>query len=161
MLAQDVGAEVLSTQAGVELGHACVGLAVCQQIECLGGGRGSDLFRQAHKLVVVLDQEPPVCGHRPSVDRLFRSVAQACGGNCTGILMTGMGSDGAEAIGEIKRAGGTTIAQDADSSIVYGMPKAAVQLGNIDRSVALQDIIPTAVEALHESMHRSAQPTGA
>ena len=75
--------------------------------------------------------------------------------------MTGMGSDGAEAIGEIKRAGGATIAQDADSSIVYGMPKAAVQLGNIDRSVALQDIFPTAVEALHESMPRAAHPTEA
>jgi len=95
------------------------------------------------------------------VDRLFRSVAQACGGNCTGILMTGMGCDGAEAIGEIKRAGGATIAQDADSSIVYGMPKAAVELGNVDRSVALQDIFPTAVEALQQSTPRAAHPTEA
>ena len=82
--------------------------------------------------------------------------------------MTGMGNDGAEAIGEIKRAGGVTIAQDADTSIVNGMPKAAVQMGNVDRSVALQDIFPMVVEAparragpLHASRHGDAQLTGA
>ena len=67
--------------------------------------------------------------------------------------MTGMGNDGAEAIGEIQRAGGSAIAQDADSSIVYGMPKAAVQLGNVGRSVALQDIFPKVVQALHASRY--------
>ena len=75
--------------------------------------------------------------------------------------MTGMGNDGAEAIGEIKKAGGSTIAQDADSSIVYGMPKAAVQLGNVDRSIALQEIFPMFVEALHASRHGTTQLTGA
>ena len=75
--------------------------------------------------------------------------------------MMGMGNDGAEAIGEIKQAGGSTIAQDADSCIVYGMLKAAVQLGNVDRSVALQDIFPTVIEALHTSRHAAAQLTGA
>ena len=117
--------------------------------------------RRVKKLVIDLDQGPTVCGHRPSVDRLLRSVAEVCGSNCTGIIMTGMGNDGAEAIGEIKRAGGAAIAQDADSSIVYGMPKAAVQLGNVDRSVALQNIFPTVVEALHAPRHGAALPTGA
>ena len=116
--------------------------------------------RRARKLVVDLDQGPTVRGHRPSVDRLFRSVAEVCGSNCTGIIMTGMGNDGAEAIGEIQRAGGSAIAQDADSSIVYGMPKAAVKLGNVDRSVALQDIFPKVVQALHASRHGAAQLTG-
>ena len=113
--------------------------------------------RRAGKLVVDLDQGPTVCSHRPSVDRLLRSVAEVCGSNCTGIIMTGMGNDGAEAIGEIQRAGGSTIAQDADSSIVYGMPKAAVKLGNVDQSVALQDIFPSVVRALHASPHGAAQ----
>ena len=117
--------------------------------------------RRAKKLVVELDQGPTVCSHRPSVDRLFRSVAEVCGSNCTGIIMTGMGNDGAEAMGEIKRAGGATIAQDADSSIVYGMPKAVVKLGHDDRSAALQDIFPMVVEALHASRHAAAQLTGA
>lgn len=75
--------------------------------------------------------------------------------------MMGMGNDGAEAIGEIKRAGGATIAQDADSCIVYGMPKAAVQLGHVGRSVALQDIFPTVVGTLHAAEHGAAQITGA
>ena len=72
-----------------------------------------------------------------------------------------MGNDGAEAIGDVQRAGDSAIAQDEDSSIVYGMPKAAVQLGHVDRSVALQDIFPTIVEALHAAEHGTAQLTEA
>ena len=101
---------------------------------------------------MALDQGPNVCGHRPSVDKLFRSVADACKDHCTGIIMTGMGDDGARAIGEIQRQGGLTIAQDAETSIVYGMPKAATALGHIDRVLPLREIVPTVIESLSVSV---------
>lgn len=101
--------------------------------------------RSGRKLTVELDQGPRVCGHCPSVDKLLRSVALECGSNCTGIIMTGMGNDGAEALGEIQRAGGLTMAQDEETSIVFGMPKAAVVLGHADRTLALDDIIPAVI----------------
>lgn len=102
--------------------------------------------RRGGILKIVLDAEEPVCCHRPSVDKLFRSMATVCGSNCTAVIMTGMGNDGAEAIGEIRAGGGQTVAQDKQSSIVYGMPKAAVDLGHIDRVVSLHDIIPTLID---------------
>ncbi len=101
------------------------------------------LTRQNQRLQARLDQGPNVCGHRPSVDKLFRSVARACGSSCTGVIMTGMGNDGAEALGEIKAAGGLTIAQDEKSCIVYGMPKAAIEMGHVERVLPLHEIVPS------------------
>ena len=76
-----------------------------------------------------LNDGPPVNRHKPSVDVLFRSVAQEVGKNATGILLTGMGSDGARGLLEILESGGMTIAQDEITSVVWGMPGAAVELG--------------------------------
>lgn len=108
--------------------------------------------RRGAKTVVVLDQDSNVCGHKPSVDKLFRSVADVCKGNCTAVIMTGMGNDGAQAIGEIQSRGGLTIAQDAETSIVYGMPKAATELGHIDLVLPLGEIVSTVVESLSVSV---------
>jgi two-component system chemotaxis response regulator CheB len=80
---------------------------------------------------------PCVSRHRPSVDVLFRSAAGAAGANAMGIILTGMGDDGARCLGEMKRAGSPTIAQDEASSVVYGMPREAVKLGSAVQSVAL------------------------
>lgn len=80
---------------------------------------------------------PYVSRHRPSVDVLFRSAAAAAGHNALGILLTGMGDDGARSLGEMKAAGAHTIAQDEASSVVYGMPREAVRMGNAVQSVAL------------------------
>ena len=77
---------------------------------------------------VLLDKEP-VNFHRPSVDILFESVASEAGPNSTGIILTGMGKDGANGLAAIRRAGGHTVAQDEESSVVWGMPGAAVRLG--------------------------------
>ena len=77
--------------------------------------------------VVMLSDEPKVNGHRPSVDVLFRSVAQEFGADAVGLLMTGMGEDGAEGLGVMKQAGALTIAQDEESSVVFGMPRAAIE----------------------------------
>jgi two-component system chemotaxis response regulator CheB len=95
--------------------------------------------------VVVLTDDEKVNGHRPSVDILFRSVAEEFGGRAIGLLMTGMGDDGAEGLGVIKNFGGVTIAQSEDSCVVYGMPKAAIERGYATRVVALDAMVGTLV----------------
>ena len=90
-----------------------------------------------------LSDIPPVNGHRPSVDVLFKSVAEEYGNRALAVIMTGMGRDGAREIGTLQRMGGVTIAQDEESCIVYGMPKVAVEHGYIDHVVKLQDMADT------------------
>jgi two-component system chemotaxis response regulator CheB len=97
--------------------------------------------------IVVLSDEPRVNGHRPSVDVLLRSVAEEFRGNAVGVLMTGMGDDGAEGLGAIKRVGGMTIAQSEESCVVYGMPKAAIERGYAIRVVGL-DIMGATLQAI-------------
>ena len=93
--------------------------------------------------VIRLNQKDPVNGHRPSVDVLFASVAREYGGQSMGVIMTGMGKDGASEIGSIHKKGGITIAQDQESSIVYGMPKVAAELGHIQHIVPLHEMAET------------------
>ena len=93
--------------------------------------------------VVVLNEDAKVNGHRPSVDVLFRSVAEEAGNKAVGVIMTGMGDDGAEGLGAIKAAGGTTIAQSEESCVVYGMPKAAIERGYAIRIISLDAIANT------------------
>jgi two-component system chemotaxis response regulator CheB len=87
---------------------------------------------------VVLSDEERVNGHRPSADVLFRSAALEFSGRTIGVLMTGMGDDGAAGLGMIKNAGGMTIAQTEDSCVVFGMPKAAIERGFAMRVVSLE-----------------------
>lgn len=101
--------------------------------------------------VVIVSGSAPVNGHRPSVDVLFNSVAIEYGHDAIGVLMTGMGEDGAEGLGRIKAAGGATIAQDEESCVVYGMPKVAVERGYAGRVVSLKDM----AGAIAESVSRS------
>jgi two-component system chemotaxis response regulator CheB len=97
--------------------------------------------------IAVLSDEPRVNGHRPSVDILLKSVAEEFRGNAVGVLMTGMGDDGAEGLGAIKREGGMTIAQSEESCVVYGMPKAAIERGYAIRVVGL-DIMGSTLQAI-------------
>lgn len=83
---------------------------------------------------------PPVTRHRPSVDILFRSAAICAGPNALGVIMTGMGDDGAHCLGELRRAGGMTLAQDEQSSVVFGMPREALERGSAQRAVPLSKI---------------------
>jgi two-component system, chemotaxis family, protein-glutamate methylesterase/glutaminase len=92
---------------------------------------------------VVLTDDQRVNGHRPSVDVLFRSLAQGFGSRAVGVLMTGMGEDGAAGLGLIKNAGGMTIAQSEESCVVFGMPKAAIERGFAMRVVALDALAGT------------------
>jgi two-component system, chemotaxis family, protein-glutamate methylesterase/glutaminase len=89
-----------------------------------------------------LSLESPVMGHRPSVSVLFKSVAQYYRRSCVGVLLTGMGRDGADGLLSIFEAGGITIAQDESTSVVFGMPKEAISLGAAQQVLAIQDIAP-------------------
>ncbi len=93
---------------------------------------------------VALSDELPVNHHRPSVDVLFHSVAQVAGQDAIGVLLTGMGEDGASGLAAMRRAGAATLVQDAATSVVYGMPRAAMQLGAAERSLPL-DALPDAI----------------
>jgi two-component system chemotaxis response regulator CheB len=90
--------------------------------------------------VAVLSDDAPVNGHRPSVDVLFRSVAEMFGPQAMGVLMTGMGEDGATGLGEIRAAGGYTVAQSQQTCVVFGMPKAAIERGFAMRVADLQEL---------------------
>ena len=83
---------------------------------------------------------PPVNRHCPSVDVLFRSVAKSAGKSATGVIMTGMGDDGAQGLLAMKQAGARTIAQNEASSVVFGMAKEAIKIGAADKVVDLQEI---------------------
>ena len=93
--------------------------------------------------VAVLSDEPRVNGHRPSVDVLFKSVAEEFGDKTVALLMTGMGEDGAQGMSQVKSAGGMTIAQSEDSCVVFGMPRAAIERGYAVRVVGLEAIANT------------------
>jgi two-component system chemotaxis response regulator CheB len=97
--------------------------------------------------IVVLTDEARVNGHRPSVDVLLRSAAEEFRGQVVGVLMTGMGDDGAEGLGAIKKEGGMTIAQSEESCVVYGMPKAAIERGYAIRVIAL-DVMAATLQAI-------------
>jgi two-component system, chemotaxis family, protein-glutamate methylesterase/glutaminase len=97
--------------------------------------------------IVVLSDEPRVNGHRPSADVLLRSAAEEFKANAVGVLMTGMGDDGAEGLGAIKKEGGMTIAQSEESCVVYGMPKAAIERGYAVRVVGL-DVMGATLQAV-------------
>ena len=116
------------------------------------GGRHVRLKRSgAQYLVEVLDG-PVVNHHRPSVDVLFRSVAACAGRNAIGLVMTGMGDDGARGLREMKAAGARTAAQDEATSVVFGMPAEAIRLGAADAVVGLHDIAAWIVHASRQPL---------
>lgn len=96
--------------------------------------------RSGARYYVSVKDGPLVTRHRPSVDVLFRSAARAAGANAVGVIMTGMGDDGARGLAEMKTAGAFTLAQDEASSIVFGMPKEAIARGGVDKIVPLHHI---------------------
>ncbi|MBI5005493.1 MAG: chemotaxis response regulator protein-glutamate methylesterase [Nitrosomonadales bacterium] len=111
------------------------------------GGRHMMLKRSGAQYHVDVVDGPLVNRHRPSVDVLFRSVAKCAGSNALGVIMTGMGDDGARGLREMHDAGARTVAQDEATCVVYGMPKEAVKLGGVDRTLPLGDIPQTILSA--------------
>jgi two-component system chemotaxis response regulator CheB len=100
-------------------------------------GRHLKVRRRGNVVRVVLDEEPREALHRPSVDVLMASVARGYGDRAMGLLLTGMGADGVEGLRAIRGAGGVTLAESEETCVIYGMPKAAVEAGVVDRSVPL------------------------
>ncbi|HIC93781.1 MAG TPA: chemotaxis protein CheB, partial [Anaerolineae bacterium] len=112
--------------------------------------------RQGGREIIRLDKSPRVKGLRPSADVTMRSVADVYGAGSIGVVLTGMGSDGAEGLKAIKERGGVTIAQDRATSIIYGMPRAAVESGCVDKVLPLDKIPGEIVRLLGERLRYNA-----
>ena len=110
------------------------------------GGRHMTLKMSGAQYVVEVQDGPLVNRHKPSVDVLFRSVAHTAGRNALGVIMTGMGDDGARGMKEMHEAGARTVAEDESTCVVFGMPKEAIKLGGVDRILPL-DRIPQEIVA--------------
>lgn len=122
------------------------------------GGLHMVLTRSGTRYYVRLKEGPLVNYQRPSVDVLFSSVAKAAGPKAIGVIMTGMGSDGARGLLEMKRAGARTIAQDESTSVIFGMPREAIKLGAADEVVPLQEI-PSRILAILREMAKKNRKT--
>jgi two-component system chemotaxis response regulator CheB len=115
-------------------------LLVAGRVLICPGNRHIMVRRMPRGDMAVLSDGPAVNGHRPSADVLFHSVAQEFGLTAVGVIMTGMGDDGAEGLGAIKAAGGMTLAQSEDTCVVSGMPHAAIQKGHVKKVVPLDGL---------------------
>jgi two-component system chemotaxis response regulator CheB len=117
--------------------EAVDGQAACHGMAYIApGGRHLTLARRTGGYVLKVTDEPPVNRHRPSVDPLFRSIARVAGSRGIGVMLTGMGADGADAMLELMKSGAHTIAQDEATSVVFGMPRQAIAVG------AVREVLP-------------------
>ncbi len=115
------------------------------------GNRHLLLKRSGARYYVEIKDGPLVCRHRPSVDVLFRSAARYAGKNAIGVILTGMGDDGARGMRELQQAGARTFAQDEASCIVFGMPKEAIRLGGVEQVLPLEQMAAAVLKAYRES----------
>jgi two-component system, chemotaxis family, protein-glutamate methylesterase/glutaminase len=146
-------AQRLDSLCEMEVKEAADGDAVLRgRVLIAPGNFHTMLERSGARYYVSVKEGPLVSRHRPSVDVLFRSAARAAGANAVGVIMTGMGDDGARGLAEMKQAGAFTIAQDEETSIVFGMPKEAIARGCVDRIVPLHNI---AHEMLYNAAYRA------
>lgn len=110
------------------------------------GGLQMELVKRGSEYRIRCFEGEKVNGHCPSVDVLFHSVARYCGKNAIGVILTGMGFDGAKGLLDMKKRGAKTVGQDKSSSVVYGMPKVAFDLGGVDRQVPLSKVSQVVME---------------
>lgn len=115
------------------------------------GGYHMELRRTGANYRVIIQDEPPVCRQKPSVDVLFNSIAKYAGANAVGVILTGMGNDGAQGLLTMRQAGARTLAQDEQSSIVFGMPKEAIACGAAEKVVPLHRIAQTMIHLVQAS----------
>ncbi len=138
-------AERINKHCAVQVAEATQGQRVRPGTAWIApGDRHLEVRRSGADYVCRLTEEPPVSGHRPSVDVLFNSVAEACGAQAIGVILTGMGRDGADGLKAMRDAGCSTIGQDEATSLVYGMPKAAFDAGAVETQLP-EDKIPSAI----------------
>ena len=146
-------AERLNALSAVEVKEAEAGEAIVPgKVLIAPGNRHLLLQRSGALYLAQVKQGPLVCRHRPSVEVLFNSVARNAGRNAIGVMLTGMGADGAKGMVQMKEKGAQTIAQDEQSCVVFGMPKAAISLGAVDHVESLEKIAQRVLEcASHAS----------
>ena len=142
-------AERLNELCSIRVKEAEDGDMVVNGLALIAPGNYHMLLRRSGARYFVRVKTGPMVHHqRPSVDVLFRSVAQYAGANAVGVIMTGMGADGAQGLLEMKKAGAKTIAQDEKSCVVFGMPREAIKLGAAEKVVPLQDITRVALDLI-------------
>jgi two-component system chemotaxis response regulator CheB len=147
-------AKRLNDLCAVDVKEAEDGDAVLQgRVLIAPGNRHVLLKRCGARYEVEVKDGPLVSRHRPSVDVLFRSAAAYAGSNAVGVIMTGMGDDGARGLQEMKQSGAITIAQDEATSVVFGMPKEAIARGCVDRIVPLHSIAQEILKAAARPVH--------
>lgn len=120
-----------------------------------GGETHLSLARSGANYVVALENAPPVNRHRPSVDVLFDSAAKNAGKNAIGILLTGMGKDGAQGLLKMRQAGAFTLAQDEESCVVFGMPREAIEIGAAAEVVSIETMCEQALKHLNAGRQQS------
>lgn len=146
-------AERLDTLAEVSVAEARDAARVLSgHVYLAPGNRHIQLALSGSDFVCRLDDGPLCSGHRPSADVLFDSVACAAGGRAVGVIMTGMGRDGAQGLKRMRDSGAMTLGQDEASCVVYGMPKAARELGAVAREASLHDLPEAILQACRERM---------
>lgn len=139
----------LHERASLPVAEATDGVPIANdRVYVAPGGAHLLVERTGDDTTVRLDYGPAVWGVRPAADLLFTSAARAFGAAVVGVVLTGMGRDGALGLRAVREAGGFGVVQDRDSSVVYGMPHAARELAGADRELSLADVAPAIVEAL-------------
>ncbi len=148
----------LNTLCAMEVREAVQGDVLRQGLALIAPGDYHMLVRRAGAgYAIELQQGPQVCYQRPSVDVMFASVAQAAGARAVGVLLTGMGTDGAKGMVALKRAGAPTIGQDEASCVVYGMPREAARLDAVSIVASLGDIPRRMIETAQGRAHTLAK----
>jgi two-component system chemotaxis response regulator CheB len=142
-------AERLDSLSQITVKEAKDGDSILNGHALLAPGNFHMLLRRSGARYYVQVKKGPLVHHqRPAADVLFRSVAKYAGANAVGVILTGMGSDGAAGLMEMKEAGAGTIAQDEKSCVVFGMPKEAIKLGAVEKVVSLGTVTRTALELI-------------
>ena len=145
-------ADRLNECCAMEVKEGCDGDEVAPGRALIAPGNFHMFLRKSPAgYLVRIKDGPQVCYQRPSVDVLFSSVAETAGPDAVGVLLTGMGSDGAQGLLRMKRAGARTIAQDEATSVVFGMPREAIRLGAADRVLPLPRIAGAILGAAHRN----------
>jgi two-component system chemotaxis response regulator CheB len=121
------------------------------------GDQHLEIVRSGRELRCRLNEQPRVNGHRPSVDVLFQSLSRTCGARAVGMLLTGMGKDGAQGLLEMRQSGAYTLAQDEKSCVVFGMPRAAIELDAACEVAALEEMATRLMHALALQRARSSR----
>lgn len=134
-------AERLNAMSSVDVSEATDGTRVLPgHVYIAPGTHHMELVRSGGSYMCKLHDGPLVTGHRPAADVLFTSVAKNAGQNAVGVILTGMGKDGAKGLKEMRDAGASTIGQDEATALVYGMPKVAFELGGVEKQVGLTKV---------------------